>query len=574
MKKCLLVTMAIILSLSSLAFSLPRPASAVSGADWKPGRIIDDDIFTDRNGMSANQIQDFLAQKVGTGGYDSVPGSCDSEGVRRADPYSSSTRAQYAASLGRPSRFTCLKDYYEVPKTTPGPGIPANNYGGAPIPSGARSAAQLIWDAAQSHNINPKVLLVMLQKESAGPLTTDDWPFQKQYTYAMGAYCPDSGPNGAANCDENYAGFSIQISESAALLRWYLDNMEQPWWRYKKLGDNNILYQNAKPECGSSIVNITTKATAALYTYTPYQPNQAALNNMYGLGDSCSAYGNRNFWRIFFDWFGTTYSGLYAQQLFNKAHATGALVREISGGPVYKLIDGNRLIIPSYGVLISHNYKESQIKVLNRGDSGAPLSPQKLGFRSGTLLRQGGDVRIYVVECTTQFYASCTKRHVANYETYKGLGYREADIINVTGGDLIDLPNGTPISQVGIHPNGTLIRDEATNKIYLLKDGERYHILSARLFEIQRFDWSKVKAMNAYDAIAPIKTGYPAYDTNLLARPTNGVAIYAIGENGYGTTYKRHISSYQTFLLLGYSDTDVVNVEASIIDGYPSIPPY
>lgn len=44
--------------------------------------------------------------------------------------------------------------------------------------------------------------------------------------------------------------------------------------------------------------------TSALYNYTPYQPNQAALNNMYGSGDGCSAYGNRNFWRIFNDWFG------------------------------------------------------------------------------------------------------------------------------------------------------------------------------------------------------------------------------------------------------------------------------
>jgi len=161
--------------------------------------------------------------------------------------------------------------------------------------------------------------LVTIQKESAGPLTTDDWPFQKQYTYAMGAYCPDSGPGGAANCNENYAGFSIQISESAALKRYYLDNMDQPWWRYKKLGNNDILFQNSKPECGSSTVNITTRATAALYTYTPYQPNQAALNNLYGLGDGCSAYGNRNFWRIYNDWFGSTFAGAYQARAYGQS---------------------------------------------------------------------------------------------------------------------------------------------------------------------------------------------------------------------------------------------------------------
>jgi len=47
-------------------------------------------------------------------------------------------------------------------------------------------------------------------------------------------------------------------------------------------------------------------ATAALYNYTPYQPNKAALDNLYGSGNSCSAYGNRNFWRMYNDWFGPT----------------------------------------------------------------------------------------------------------------------------------------------------------------------------------------------------------------------------------------------------------------------------
>ena len=51
---------------------------------------------------------------------------------------------------------------------------------------------------------------------------------------------------------------------------------------------------------------IRNQATAALYIYTPYRPNQGALNNLYGTGDSCSSYGNRNFWRMFTDWFGST----------------------------------------------------------------------------------------------------------------------------------------------------------------------------------------------------------------------------------------------------------------------------
>lgn len=299
------VTAFLLLIIGTLACN--HPATAVTASDWRAGKIIDDAIFTNKNDMSVSQIQAFLNSKVGTSGYSgSTPGKCDTNGKATSE-LGGGTRAQYGASHGNPAPFTCLKDYYEVPKLEPGPGIPANNYGGKARPIGAKSAATLIWEAAQNYNINPKVLLVKLQTESAGPLTIDDWPFLKQYTYAMGAHCPDSGPGGSANCDESYAGFSIQISESAALLRYYLDNMQQSWWSYKKpYQNNNILWNVTQSGCGGANVYIENKATAALYTYTPYQPNKAALNNLYGTGNSCSAYGNRNFWTTYSDWFGST----------------------------------------------------------------------------------------------------------------------------------------------------------------------------------------------------------------------------------------------------------------------------
>ncbi len=53
-------------------------------------------------------------------------------------------------------------------------------------------------------------------------------------------------------------------------------------------------------------VLMRNQATAALYYYTPYPPNAAALANLCGTGDGCSAYGNRNFWVFYNTWFGPT----------------------------------------------------------------------------------------------------------------------------------------------------------------------------------------------------------------------------------------------------------------------------
>lgn len=279
------------------AVYMPTRANAVSTASWQAGNIISDLVFTDSSSMTVGQIQNFL---------NSLVPNCDTNGTQPATEYGRSdlTHAQYAATRGWPAPpYICLRNYYEVPKTSPGSTVPANNYSGS-IPAGAVSAAQLIYNASQQYHINPKVLLVKIQTESAGPLTKDTWPLQTQYTYAMGAHCPDSGPNNSANCDPNYAGFSIQISEAAALFRYYLDNMSQPWWPYKKPG-NNVIQYNPSTSCGSSTVNIISMATAALYTYTPYQPNAAALAAGYGTA-TCGAYGNRNFWLYYNDWFGST----------------------------------------------------------------------------------------------------------------------------------------------------------------------------------------------------------------------------------------------------------------------------
>lgn len=296
------ISIAIVTSVFFVFLTITKNQSqvhAATRADWVAGDIISDTAFTDKDSMSVADIQAFLDSKI----------SCDIWGTGIATELGSNqTRAQYAASRGWASPpYICLNKYYEVPKTTPGGNMPANNYANpSSIPSGAQSAAWIIKDAANRYNISPKVLLVKIATESVGPLTSDNWPLFSQYRYAMGSHCPDSGPGGSANCDTNYAGFSIQIYSAAELMRWYLDSMDQSWWTYKKPGVNYVLWNVTQRGCGGANVTIRGKATAALYTYTPYQPNDAALNNMYGTGDSCSAYGNRNFWRVYWDWFGNT----------------------------------------------------------------------------------------------------------------------------------------------------------------------------------------------------------------------------------------------------------------------------
>ncbi len=287
-----IASFAVVFSSFSGLYSLNNSKQAdalVSGANWQAGRIIDDDIFYNGDAMTVQEIQIFLNEKVP---------NCDTNGTQMYN--ASITNAQYAASRGWPGpAYVCLKDYYQVPRSDQN----INNLTTNVIPSGAISAAQIIKNAAVAYNINPKVLLVTLEKESLN-LLKDNWPLPSQYRNPMGYGCPDTAP-----CDPQYEGFYNQMTNAARQFKLYKDNPNS--YRYRPFQDNTISFQANAPSCGTSTVYISTYATAGLYNYTPYQPNQAALNNMYGTGDSCSAYGNRNFWRIFTDWFGGTQGSTY-----------------------------------------------------------------------------------------------------------------------------------------------------------------------------------------------------------------------------------------------------------------------
>jgi hypothetical protein len=270
----------------------PQPASALSGSSFQANRITDDAVFYNGNAMSAAQIQNFLNAKVPV---------CDTNGTKMHS--SGQTRAQFGASRGYPAPYTCLKDYRQ--------NTPARSDSGLCSPMPARSnqtAAQIIFEVGKACNISQRSLIVTLQKEQS--LITDDWPWSIQYDRAMGFACPDSGPGGAANCDSTFYGFFNQVYSAA-----------RQFQRYRQFPNNFnhaagrtsfVNWQVPQRNCGGTNVTMQNAATAGLYNYTPYRPNSAALNNLWDTGDNCSAYGNRNYWRDYNSWFGSTYAASFS----------------------------------------------------------------------------------------------------------------------------------------------------------------------------------------------------------------------------------------------------------------------
>jgi LysM repeat protein len=247
-----------------------EPAAALNGSMFDPGLIISDSVFYDFGTMSVADIQRFLDGRV----------------------------AACRAAADRPG---CLKDYrLSTPGATGSPGrcesVPAKSN---------ITAAELIYDIARACGINPRVILVKLQKEQGLVTSTD--PSPRAYDFALGMDCPDS-PSG---CSAASAGFFWQLYKGVGQLNWYSNPAGPFTWLKPGTVISRPYFPNYAngPRCGSQSFTLQNKATAALYYYTPYVPNQAALDNLYSTGDNCSSYGNRNFWRFFSDWFGSPIGG-------------------------------------------------------------------------------------------------------------------------------------------------------------------------------------------------------------------------------------------------------------------------
>ncbi len=252
-------------TLGFLLFQNMKTTNAANMGGFWAGNIMSDEVMSDYNSMSEGEIQNWLNVNNPCNNYDRAL-------------YEEQSRLYPNVKWHFTDHFICMSE---------------ERFGNGTVIGSGDTAAHIIWQVSQEYKINPKVLLVLLQKENG--LVTDNFPHSGQYKTATGFGCPDTAP-----CEEKYYGFKNQLRNAAGLFREVLNG---GWSNYPAYQDNYVQY-NPNAGCGGTNVYIENYATSALYRYTPYQPNGAALATDYGTGDACSAYGNRNFYSYYTDWFG------------------------------------------------------------------------------------------------------------------------------------------------------------------------------------------------------------------------------------------------------------------------------
>ncbi len=376
-------------------------------------------------------------------------------------------------------------------------------------PNVRMTTAQVIYDSAWVHQINPKYILTLLQKEQS--LVTDASPVQGQFDWATGyGVCDSCSINDPAV--QKYKGLANQIDWGAGAARFYLDNPQK--FKYQTGGTYFIDGQE---------ITIANDATRALYIYTPH------------------LHGNENLYKIWNNWFSQTYPD-------------GALLQNSKDGSIWLIQNGMRRLFKTKTALISRYSLKQVVEASPTEIEKYPLG-QVIKYPNYSLLRipTGG---VYLLD-------NDLVRPITSQKAFKLLGFNPEEIINITVDELKNYSLGEAITVQSSYPNGALLQDKTTGGVYYVQDGEK-HPLIDRLFITLYFKDYKISKVTAkelenYPKVEPIKLK----DGELIKLATNPT-VYFISNGA-----KRPINSEQTLKNLGYTARSIITVTQKVLDLHP-----
>ncbi len=375
----------------------------------------------------------------------------------------------------------------------------------APDANGSlKSAAQIIYDAAQNYQVNPKFILVTLQKEQS--LITDDTPTQKQLDWATGyAVCDSCSMTAPAVA--KYKGFGKQVDNAAGIIRWYYTNKDLPSRKFRK--DTPVLVDNQQ-------IIPQSWATAFLYTYTPH------------------LHGNKNFARIWQTW-------------FEQVYPDGSLLESDATGEVYLIQNGQRRKFKNKSILISRADPRLVVPISEVDLGNYPLGPE-ISFSNYTLLRT--PKQTYLVDYDTV-------RPFASADVVRHFGYNPGEIIDIQESDLVGYAVGATITASTMQPIGAIFQiTDLKDTFYLYKDGVIHPLIDKKIVE------TNYKNLPIEKHTSRELGQYQVADVPISF--TDGTLLQA---NGSNQTYviekgkKRLIADNDTFIALGYKRANVVPVD-------------
>ncbi len=372
-------------------------------------------------------------------------------------------------------------------------------------------ASQAIYERAISNGMNPKFILVLLQKEQG--LVENAAPSQSRLDWATGYGCPDGG-----GCNERFRGFWKQINSATLQFRYYMEHLNE--YRYQVGQTYTFTNPYSTTVQGDTVVTIANRATAALYIYTPHVYN-----------------GNFNFWKLW-------------QRYFSRSYLNGSLLQASGDSGVWLIQNGFKRPFLSRSALTSR-YDPSRIQIVSKSDLDKYPKGEPIRFSQYSIIRIP-DGKMYLI-------VNDAKLRFANMDAFRKLGYNPEEVISASAAEVAGMPDGPVITTALAYPTGALLQDKKTGGIYWVENNTKSPlwdgVLLRTTFKGRRITSATTAQLATYATGAPVKLS----DGDLVRTPTDP-AVYVI-ENGL----KRPFLSASAFEGLGYKWTNVVTVSPKLL---------
>lgn len=391
-----------------------------------------------------------------------------------------------------------------------------------------RSATEIIYNAAIEFKINPRFLLVMLQKEQ-GLIEKSD-PTERNLAYAMGYYCYDG-----QYCNFKWSGFGKQVRSTAEQFRYYIDNINK--YDHQPGKSSCVDDPTAELPCTSKGTEITpaNAITAAMYVYTPHIHGNtlfATIWNKYGFDEGAPSVEE------------LVESGIFPH---------GALVKAAEEDIVYLIYNGKKLPFADMTALVSRFDPKRVLTVdaveLAKFETGAEIK-----FMNFSILQSPSGQR-YLID-------GLEKRAITSDTAFKELGFNPAEIEEASDIDLAALATGAPLD-AEYSPFSQLMRDTSTNGVYFVKDDQKIPIIDPQIIEIN-FPGLKIIDVSATNLEKYRKVSAMKLEDGNLIKMSDDPRVYVVS-NGK----RRAIEDEATFLALGYRWVDIETVSERVMKLHP-----
>ncbi|MBI2632979.1 MAG: exo-alpha-sialidase [Parcubacteria group bacterium] len=153
------------------------------------------------------------------------------------------------------------------------------------------------------------------------------------------------------------------------------------------------------------------------------------------------------------------------------------------------------------------------------------------------------------------------KRHIVSMNIFKEIGFKQDEILQADTVDLAMYDEGESITTP--YPTGNLVQDQDTKAVYFAKDDFKYPLIDKSVLEIN-FPYRKIIKVKS-EKLALLKTTEPMkLKDGLLIKDLEHSDVYltSLGQ-------RRPIISEEIFEALGFSSEDIITVPASVVALHP-----